>query len=169
MKKIIISLFLIGAISVGHSQIKKEIELEPVDLTVKILNPEYLQEVQKSLAPAEAIKLQKRIAVFDIKKMPDYDQKLSLYEVVFKSTKGRVNTFYDSDGKILWAIGKFKSVPLPKEVIRAIISENEGWQIVDNKYVTSYEGPTNTASNLYRVSMSNGNENKKVNINLDRF
>lgn len=160
-------MFLIGAISAGHSQIKKEIELEPVDITVKIINPEYLQEVQNNLAPAEAIKLQKRIAAFDVKKMPDYDQKLSLYEVIFKSTKGRVNTFYDSDGKILWAIGKFKSVPLPKEIIRKVISENYGWQITDNKYVTSYEGPTQTASNLYRISMSNGNESKKVNINLE--
>ncbi|AVR46345.1 hypothetical protein C7S20_14320 [Christiangramia fulva] len=166
MKKVIISLFLIGAISLGHSQIKKEIELEPVDLTVKIIHPEYLKEVQKSLAPQEAINLQKAIAAFDVKKMPDFDQKLSFYEVIFKSTKGSVNTFYDGEGKILYALGKFKSVPLPKEIIRKVISENDGWRIIDNKYLTSYEGPTQKASNLYRIYMSNGSERKKLKVSL---
>lgn len=166
MKKIIISLFLIGAINLGHSQMKKEIELEPVDLTVKIINPEYLQKVQKDLAPTEAIKLQKRIAAFDIRKMKDYDKDLSLYEVIFKSTKGKIYTFYDSEGKILWASGKFKSVPLPKDIIRRIINENAGWVIVDNKYYTVYEGPSQKANNLYRIVLSDGNQNKQVSLSL---
>lgn len=166
MKTFIISLFLIGAISVGHSQIKKEIVLEPVELTANVVNPEYLQVVQNDLVPLEVLKFQKRVATFDIKKLTDYD-KNSKYEVVFKTTKGDITTFYNGDGKIVWSVGKYKSVRPPVDIVKRVMEENQGWKILDDKYATTYKGSSNSSKNLYSFYLSNGSSDKKVKLNLE--
>lgn len=165
MKKFIICLFLIGAINVGHSQIVKEIFLEPVELKAKVVNPEYLQVVQKDLISPTVLKFQKIIAGYDIKKLADYD-KNSMYEVVFKTTNGNIYTYYNGDGKIIWSKGKYHSVRLPVEILKKVVIANGGWRITDNKYVTTYKESTQTAKSFYSISITNGTKNKKININL---
>lgn len=166
MKTFIISfLFLVGTISAGNSQIKKVFDLDPIEVSAKIVNPDYLKEVQNDFVPEDVLKFQKRIAAFDIKKLLDYDESMN-YEVIFKTTKGNINTIYDGDGKILWSRGSYRSIRLPKDITRKIMKENEGWNIEDDKYVSFYHSNSKDSKAQYSVYLSNENSSKKVKIEM---
>ncbi len=127
---------------------------------------EYLEVVQNDFVTSEVLKFQKSVASFDIKKLLNYDN-FSKYEVLFRTNKGNIQTFYKGEGEIFWSRAKYRGVKLPISIVKKIMREYEGCKIGDNRYLTIYHGCSKTTQNLYSIYLNNGTASKKVKLNLD--
>lgn len=165
MKRLIlISVFVVGCLIHSYSQSKNEIELSTVNLTEEKINSEFLQTVQKKSTPVSVLQIQEEAAVFDVRQAADLKGS-GFYEVLFKNNKGNFNAFYDKGGVISFANGRFYNVRMPKNLIKQIMRENDGWKIVQNRFHTSYKKP-GESKDWYLVTLTNGVKSKNIKVLL---
>jgi len=169
MKKLVFGLLFLGLTNLMHSQndIQKNIILEPV--TIKPLNLSYLDEVQREDTPELVVNLQNEAARYDITELPIFDRDFEAYEVIFKTkkeggTSGLITATYDSNGKIMSSIERYKNILLPKTVRTAINNKYPGWIIYKDVYLVTYRD-NSESKQVFKVQLrKNG---KKKNLKLD--
>lgn len=164
MRRIVLVLSLICFLTSGIIT-AQEIDLETVEINTKNLNSDYLDKVQNDLCPTSVVKLQDEIAAFDIKQLPRYKRNEVFHQVLFKTTNGNIYTNYEK-GRIVNAKGKFKNVILPKKLVASLLEENDGWQIEENNYLTTYEYD-GINSNRYFIVLTDGTQSKRIQYRID--
>lgn len=137
MKKTVLSLMLISAISIGLAQEEKQaIELKGV--TVTPLNLDYMYTVVDKNMPPSVQKLERKAAQFDITELDIYNGQFEAYEVFFEQDNGTIIATYDSEGKIMQSYERFKNITLPLAIREHIYKSNPGWTIHKDIYIVSY-------------------------------
>lgn len=167
MKKLVIGFILIGLTTLSYSQSDNNITLEPV--TIKALNLNYLRKVQTKDTPDVAKQLENTAARYDITEDPMFEREFEAYEVVFKTkteggSTGLITATYDSEGKILKSVEKYKNILLPKTVRAAIGEKYPSWIIHKDVYLVSYR-TNKEAKKLFRVQIRKDGNRK--NLKLD--
>ncbi|RKF04471.1 hypothetical protein C8N26_1142 [Tenacibaculum lutimaris] len=170
MKKLVFGLFLLGLTNLAHSQndVQKNIILEPV--TIKPLNLSYLKEVQREDTPEFTVNLQNEAARYDITEDPIFDKEFEAYEVIFKSkndeTSGLITATYDSKGKIMSSIERYKNVLLPKTVRTAINNKYPGWIIYKDVYLVTYRD-NSKSKQVFKVQIRKDGEKKNLKLDYE--
>ncbi|CAM1342143.1 hypothetical protein [Tenacibaculum aestuarii] len=170
MKKLVFGLLFLGLTNLAHSQndIQKNIILEPV--TIKPLNLSYLKEVQREDTPEFAVNLQNEAARYDITEDPIFGKEFEAYEVIFKSkndeTSGLITATYDSKGKIMSSIERYKNILLPKTVRTAINNKYPGWVIYKDVYLVTYRD-NSKSKQVFKVQIRKDGEKKNLKLDYD--
>lgn len=137
MKKTVLSLMLISAISFGFAQEEsKTIELKGV--TVSPINLDYVYTVVDKQMPPSVQKLERKAAQFDVTELEIYNGQFEAYEVFFEQENGTIIATYDADGKIMQSHERFKDITLPLPIRNYIFAKHPGWTIHKDVYLVSY-------------------------------
>ena len=168
MKTLIFGLLVLGFTSLGLSQDKNDgvsvVQLD--ELTVSIMNTNYLRTVQDESTPGTIKQIQLAAANFDIKSNPRYDKNAEKpLEVVFESNKGEIVAFYDKNGKIVSSRENFKNIPLPLTLRERFIVDNSGWEMNSNQYLCSYAN-NKRVKRILKVGLTDGVHFKKLKFNF---
>ena len=170
MKKLVFGLLFLGLTSLVYSQndVQKNIILEPV--TIKPLNLSYLKEVQREDTPEFAINLQNEAARYDITEDPIFDKEFEAYEVIFRSkndeSSGLITATYDSKGKIMSSIERYKNVLLPRTVRDVINEKYPGWIIYKDIYLVTYRD-NSKSKQVFKVQIRKDGEKKNLKLDYD--
>ncbi|MDE1205923.1 hypothetical protein [Tenacibaculum larymnensis] len=172
MKKFVFGLLFLGLTSLVHSQsngIAKNIILEPV--TIKPLNLSYLNEVQHKDTPELVKNLENEAARYDITEDPIFDREFEAYEVIFRTKKeggttGLITATYDSNGKIMSSIERYKNILLPKVVRTAILNKYPGWIIHKDVYLVTYRN-NSKSKKVFKVQIRKDGKRKNLKLDYD--
>ena len=171
MKKLVFGLLFLGLTSLVYSQndVQKNIILEPV--TIKPLNLSYLKEVQHEDTPELVVNLQNEAARYDITELPIFDREFEAYEVIFKTkkeggTSGLITATYDSNGKIMSSIERYKNILLPKTVRDAINNKYPGWIIHKDIFLVTYRDDRK-AKQVFKVQIRKDRDKKNLKLDYD--
>ena len=163
MKKLITGLLIFGlATQFMYSQVVKPIELSEVNVSV---NYKYLDAIDNKEVAVPVRMLEEKVAFFNLKESDLYSDEYDTYQVSFYIPEGRIVAAYDSDGKILRTIERFKNVKLPKTVSKAITKRFPNWAIVEDAYKVNYYGLSGIAQKQYKVKLKN--KDKKMVVKVD--
>jgi len=135
MKKIIVSLILLGFVIQSFAQVKTE---KLSEVVIAATNYKYLNKVGIENASLDVTMLEQKVASFDLKSSEFYSDDYDLYEVSFYIPDGYILAAYDKDGNILRTAEKFKDVALPIEVAQAVVKRFPDWAIKKDVYLVSY-------------------------------
>jgi len=138
------------------------IELSEVVVSV---NYKYLNAIDNEVTPVSVKMLQEKVALYDVKKSELYRDEYDTYTVSFFIPDGRIVAAYDSDGKIIRTIEKFKNVKLPYDVSKAIIKRFPNWKMVKDVYRVNYHDKSGITKNQYKVKLENGDKTMTVKVN----
>ncbi len=112
MKKLMLGLLVFGfATQLMFSQEVKPIELSEVNVTV---NYKYLDAIDSKEVAVPVKMLEQEVAYFNLKESDLYSDEYDTYQVSFFIPQGRIVAAYDSDGKILRTIERFKNIQASK-------------------------------------------------------
>ncbi|MEL6811141.1 MAG: hypothetical protein AAFP76_07390 [Bacteroidota bacterium] len=132
-------------------------------VVVYSLNATYLQGVQDKNTPNEVALLQRKAALYDVRSNKDFseDHKDETYEMVFKNSKGLIDIFYNSQGKIESAYERFRDVLLPKVIQKQLYQSYKGWTMVGNLYASAYKGD-DLIDRSYQIQLRKGEDRKNI-------
>lgn len=89
------------------------------------------------------------------------------YVVDFKSRKGNLEAWFDSDGNLFETTQKFKNVALPRDIAIALVRDHNGWIMARNTYKAFGDGDGVTMEK-YTIRLKNGNKSQTVRITPER-
>lgn len=163
MKKSLIGLLVFGlATQFMFSQVVKPIELSEVNVSV---NYKYLDAIDSKEVAVPVKMLEEKVSYYNLKESDLYSDEYDTYQVSFFIPEGRIVAAYDSDGKILRTIERFKNVKLPRSVIVSVTKNYPKWKIVEDAYKVDYYGKSGIAKKQYKVKLKN--RDKKMTVKLD--
>jgi len=159
MKRFILSLLAIGLISFVYSQ---EVKLEELsEVVIEAVNYKYLNTSDNKVAAVPVKMLERKAAAYDVTTKDYYQDNYDYYTVSFVIPDGKLVAVYDPDGKILRTIEKFKDIPLPVAVSKALQDRFPNWEIVQDVYRIRYEDRKGALKN-YKVKLQNGDKTMRV-------
>lgn len=162
MKKLMLGLSVIGfAIQLIHSQ---EIELPEVNLDV---NHVYLNAIESKEVPEIVQMLEKEVAFYDLKVSDFYNDEYDNYTVSFYIPEGSIIAAYNTEGKILSTVERFKNIKLQKKIVTSILEQYPNWEIVENVYKVDYYDKNGIARKQYNIKLKNSNKHKTVKVDGD--
>lgn len=168
--KTLVSILVVGMISfqsfAQESNIKNPyIELENVIVTT--INTKYLSVVVDKNTPNAVASLQQLAANYDVKDNPKFSEDVinDTFEMAFRNAKGYINALYNSKGKIEAAYGRFRNIPLPKEIQKQLYQANKGWTVTGTIFSSAYEEDIQN-DRSYKVHLEKGNHKKSKVIHL---
>jgi hypothetical protein len=143
------------------------IELE--DVVVSAVNSKYFSSVQDVNTPEVVASLQQLAANYDVKYNPYFSEDAlnDVFEVAFRNPKGYITALYNNRGKIEAAYGRFRNIPLTKEIQKRLYQSNQGWTLTGTIFSSAYE-ENNRYDRSYKVHLKKGNYKKSVVINMPR-
>ena len=160
MKKLIIGLLVFGLTT--QFMFSQIIKLSEVVVSV---NYKYLNATDNKETAIPVKMLQEKVALYDVKKSELYSDEYDTYTVSFYIPDGKIVVAYDSNGKIIRTIEKFKNVKLPYSVTKAIVKRFPNWKMVKDVYKVNYHGMSGITKNEYKVKLENGDKTMTVKIN----
>lgn len=170
MRKLVI-LFLLVGMTTGQAQIiqLEEARVNATNVMVKadgefkfMVVESYTNEFIKN--PIAFMKKNFDIHLV-IKEMEN--QNFDSYVVEFKNRKGHLIANFDKEGKLLSTSQEFKNIALPLAVCRNLVTNHKGWSMTKNQYLASGAGDV-LDKELYKITMKNGNQTRRVKIVPDR-
>ncbi len=174
MRTLIVLLLLLGFMTTSQAQQITELEeakvsFDPNAIEVSsnldeftfIIEESYTGEFLKNPMAfmKENFDMKAFIASINKTNKKDYDE----YLVTFKSSKGYLEANCDREGTILKTSQRFKDIVLPHNVRRDLYKNNEGWTMVENKYLASGKGDK-IDKEVYKIKLVNGNKKQKIKI-----
>ncbi len=164
MKKLIIGLFVLGLMTQGFAQITKVEQLSEV--VVVAVNYKYLNQVDSQEAAVPVELLQRKVATYDLKNQDFYDDDFEFYTVSFFIPEGKIVAAYDSNGKILRTIERYKDIALPMDVSMAVAKRFPGWSITKDVYLINYH-EAKGVNKKYKLTLENGDKRLKVKVDSE--
>ena len=158
MKKIILGLLIFGLTTQLYSQV---IELSEVEISV---NYKYLDAVDADRIAKPVKLLEDNALNYTTNKDDLYDDEYKNYKVSFYIPDGKVVAAYNSDGKIIRTIEKYKNIRLPLEVLQSVATRFPNWAVVENVYLVNYHCDKGIKKQ-YKIKIKN--DDKVVNIKTD--
>ena len=159
MKKIILSLIILGLVFQGYSQKFKTEELSEV--VIAATNYKYLSATGLENASIPVALLEQKIASYDLKDTDVYNDEYDSYVVSFYIPEGKVLAAYDKDGTILRTVERFENVQLPREVFTKIAQQYPNWIITGDAYLVNYHNHRGI-NKKYKITLKNGDKRIKV-------
>jgi predicted nucleic acid-binding protein len=159
MKKLILSLLLVGWATQMFSQITK---LSEVAITV---NYKYLNAVNTEDLAESVNTLHEEVAFYDIKTSELYSDEYDEYFVTFFIPEGKILAAYDKDGFLIRTVEKFKNIKLPMAIIETIAQKYPKWHMAKDIYKVNYHKDNGVTKMQYKVRLENGK--KSFNIKID--
>ena len=169
MRNLIFCLFLIGGMSIGHSQIvlkeakvdynRASMQVDPVTKSVQLEIPEtYVGEFQED--PLSFIQEN-----FSIQQLVEANRKFKFdsYDVYFTSRKGKVLAKFDKNGELISSYHRFKNVELPEDVKMQILQNYKNSKVVNNRHILSTRNLL-IDKEFYKVKIQDGNKTKRLRI-----
>ncbi|MGB5364027.1 MAG: nicotinate-nucleotide adenylyltransferase [Aureibaculum sp.] len=164
MKKLIIGLFVLGLMTQGFAQITKVEQLSEV--VVVAVNYKYLNQVDSQEAAVPVELLQRKVATYDLKSQDFYDDDFEFYTVSFFIPEGKIVAAYDSTGKILRTIERYKDIALPMDITMAVTKRFPGWSITKDVYLINYH-EAKGVNKKYKLTLENGDKRLKVKVDSE--
>lgn len=161
MKKLIISLFLVGFITQQYAQNLQVEQLNEVFIVAT--NYKYLDKTSAKDVPVPVKELQRRAATYNVKSLDIYQDDYDYYEVSFVLPEGKILASYDKDGKILRTAEKYKELDLPTPVLESIAKRFPNWSITKNIYRVFYH-ETDGVKMKYKLTLENGDQRMKIKV-----
>ena len=158
MKKLVLGLLIFGLTTQLYSQV---IELSEVEISV---NYKYLDAVDADRIAKPVKLLEDNALNYQTNKEDLYDDEYDNYKVSFYIPDGKVVAAYNSEGKIIRTIEKYKNIRLPLEVLQAVAKRFPNWAVVENVYLVNYHCDKGIEKQ-YKIKIKN--EDKFVNIKTD--
>ena len=155
MRKLILGLLVLGLTTQFYAQIVMLPEIE-----VRAMNYKYLSSIDNSVAPVNVKMLEQKVANFDIKSSEFYEEDYNFYKVYFYIPDGKIVAAYNSDGKVLYTIERFKDVKLPRAVLESVAKRFPKWAI--SKDVYRVNSKNEKAVKTYKLILENGDKKMRV-------
>lgn len=156
MKKLLMTLFVLGFTFQSFAQITELPEIELVAVNYK-----YLDAAGDEDAAIPVKQLQQQVAEYDVKKANFYADEYDFYTVNFYIPEGKILASYDRDGNLLRTAEKFKGVALPQAVRDAIGKRFPNWNMTGDVYLVNYhEGKD--VKKRYKVLLENGDKRMRI-------
>ncbi len=159
MKKLVLILFLIGIISPNFAQVTQPEELKEVNLVA--VNYKYLDAVTKQEVAIPVKKLEQHVARYDIKSSEIYHDDYDTYDIRFFIPEGSILAAYDSDGKLIRTIEKYKNIGIPDAVRKTVREKYPNWSISNNVYLVNYHD-LKGAEKKYKLKLEKGNDVMRI-------
>jgi hypothetical protein len=128
------------------------------------LNSDYVAVVHESSSRDEVRYFSTIISEYDVRESDDYNAQEKDYTVDFKSKEGFARASYDDNGRVVSVKKTFKNVMIPAEIQQHVSQEYQGFEIVKNKYMVSYNLGEDVEK-TYILNLKNGKEKKKIRVN----
>lgn len=174
MKNVFLLLLMMGILTTGQSQI---IQLEETDVRfspkiqkmsslkdgmVLKINEEYAGEFSKNplLFMQENFNIQNFIDELN-------NESYNYYVVDFRSSKGKLEAWFDGQGNLIETTQRFKNVALPRSIAHSLVKDYEGWTMTRNIYKAFGDGE-GIASEKYIIRLKNGNKNQTLRISPEK-
>lgn len=158
MKKLLISLFVLGFTLQSFAQITELPEIELVAVNYKYLDAAGDEDVALPVK-----QLQRQVAEYDVRKANFYSDEYDFYTVNFFIPQGKILASYDKDGNLLRTAEKFKNVALPQAVSSAIVKRFPNWKMAEDVYQVNYHESGNVKKR-YKVLLENGDKRMRIKI-----
>lgn len=162
MKKSILSLIIFCFTFGMYSQIT---QLPEVVITA--VNYKYLNAVESEDTDISVKMLQEQVAMYDLKNSELYNDDYDTYMVSFYIPDGKILAAYDSDGKVIRTIEKFKNIKLPKNIRDAVTKRFPNWSLEKDVYLVNYHSNNEKVSKQYKVKLKNGKKIMRVKLTED--
>lgn len=169
--KITLGVFLMTtaiAFANNNDPIKKDADKPTTEVTsIKSpleLNSDYVAVVHENSSRDEVRYFSTIISEYDVRQSEDYNAQKNDYTVDFKSKEGFARAAYDDNGRVVSVRKTFKNVMLPADIQQHVSQEYEGYEIVKNKYLVSYNLGEDVEK-TYVLNLKNGKEKKKIRVN----
>lgn len=159
MKKIILSLIILGLVFQGYSQKIKTEELSEV--VIAATNYKYLSATGLENASVPVALLEQKIASYDLKDSDVYNDEYESYVITFHIPEGKVLAAYDKDGTIIRTVERFENVKLPREVFNKIAEQYPNWIIEKDIYLVNYHDQGGIHKK-YKITLKNGDKHIRV-------
>jgi len=160
MKKSIIILLALFISSQINAQVKT---VELPEVKISAVNYKYLNAVDSEEIALSVQMLQEQVAMFDLKNSEFYNDEYDTYRITFYIPEGMILAAYDSDGRIIRTIERFKDIKLPQHIQAVITERFPNWSLVSDVYKVNF---TSTKAKIqYKVKLKNGD--KVVRVKLD--
>ncbi|MFD1292564.1 nicotinate-nucleotide adenylyltransferase [Lutibacter holmesii] len=159
MKKVILSLFILGLMFQGYSQKIKTEELSEV--VIAATNYKYLSATGLENASIPIALLEQKVASYDLKDSDVYNDEYDSYVVSFYIPEGKILAAYNKDGNIIRTVEKFENIKLPKAVYSKILEQYPNWIIVKDVYLVNYHDQGGIHKK-YKLTLENGDKRIKV-------
>jgi hypothetical protein len=171
MKNLLIGLFLIGLTTQGFSQKKGEAEnvkLQDVlvtqtktDLPTININYSYLDEVQDKTTADAVMALESVASRYNVVDLPGFVGSQDSFKTIFRGSKGYIIATYNSEGKILTTIERYRDIKIPKKMVKSILLEFPDSHFLKVVHTLSYSQGKDVKK-VYRVRILNDNETKNL-------
>lgn len=125
-------------------------------------NSEPIDTKRVAAASSKVEALRAKVAEYDLKNEKIYSRHASTdYRVVFTDGTNSIEAIYDSRGAISSAIETYENIRLPDEIIKQVMTENQGWAIDKAWYLVSFESNRQTEAQ-YKIEMTKDSKKRTV-------
>ncbi len=162
MKKVILGLLALGFAIPAFAQDVKVVELPEV--VVRPMNFKYLNNTNAKEAALPVRTLERAVANYDLTEADFYQDDFEFYKVSFFIPEGKIVAEYDSEGKIIRTIEKFKNIALPDDVKTALLERFPNWTVTKDVYRVTYTEDKG-ATKIYKLMLENGDKKMRVKVN----
>lgn len=152
MKNLITCIFGLALMFTSNAQITDVQQLNEV--VVVATNYKYFNQVDKKQESVPVKMLEAKVATYNLKDSPYYQDDYALYYINFFIPEGSILAAYDRDGNIVRTVERFKDVRLPNAVIQSIAKQYPNWAISKDVYLVNYKDHKG-AEKTYKVRLTN--------------
>lgn len=157
MKNLVLITLLLSFTSNLYAQIT---ELPEVVITA--VNYKYLNSIDTDDSSESVKMLHEKVALYDLKGSDLYEDNYDTYYMTFFIPEGKIAAAYDTNGKVIRTIEKFKDIKLPNSVRDAVTKRFPNWGIEKNIYRVNYHSTNDIPKQKYQITLSNGDKTMRV-------
>lgn len=161
MKKVILGLLALGLTIPTFAQDVKVIELSEV--VIRPMNFKYLNAINSKTTAIPVKTLERAVASYDVTEADFYQDDFEFYTVSFFIPDGKIVAEYDTEGKIIRTIEKFKNIALPDDVKTAVLKRFPNWTVTNDVYRVTYSEDKG-AKKVYKLVLKNGDKRMRVKV-----
>jgi hypothetical protein len=115
-------------------------------------------------ASARVEALRAKVAGYDLKSEKIYSRHASSdYKVVFTDGTNTIEAIYDSRGDLLNSLETYENVRLPNDIIKQVMTENQGWTIEKVLYLVTYKANQQIEAQ-YNIEMTKDGKKRTVKV-----
>jgi len=167
MKQLVIGIICFGLATLSFAQSTDGMdEVRLTDVVVTPLNLTYLNKVQDDNTPRPVIKLENKVARFNVKESPVFEEGFDAYEVIFKQTNGSIIATYDQNGSIISTLERYDQITMPYNVRNSLHKQYPDWFIHSDVYLVSYYD-NKEINKVYKVQIRKDNMKKNLKVDIE--